>query len=121
MARALTFAVTIALSLNAPTLAAQTGLCVKVDGMIGGPIVTTPEAARKIYRAIVLNRGDKILPTNNILVRDEGDHWSAYQYPAHLPPVRVVNGMTAPDSLSAVAVATNVCPSQLVATGSAKT
>jgi hypothetical protein len=67
--------------------------CTTADGTIYRPIVTTAQAAREIYTAIAHSRRDKIKPGNKILVNDDGSHWSVFQYPARLPPDRVIGGM----------------------------
>jgi len=67
--------------------------CTKADGMIQGPIVATAQAAREIYLAVAHSRRDKIKPANKIVVNDDGFYWTIFQYPAHLPPNRVVGGI----------------------------
>lgn len=78
------FAATVALGLVASAWAEQpasTLTCVKIAGMIDDLMVPTPEAAREIYQTIARARGDKILQTHQILVADEGEHWSVFQSP----------------------------------------
>jgi hypothetical protein len=78
------FAATVALGLVASAWAEQpasTLTCVKVAGMIGDPMVPTPEVAREIYQTIARAQGDEILQTHEILVEDDGQHWSVYQFP----------------------------------------
>jgi len=67
--------------------------CTTADGTTYRPFVATAQAAREIYTAIVHSRGDKIKPGNKILVNDDGSYWTVFQYPARLPPERVVGGM----------------------------
>lgn len=67
--------------------------CTTADGTIYRPIVATSQAAREIYLAVAHSRQDKIKRGNKILVDDDGSHWTVFQYPAHLPPDRVVGRM----------------------------
>jgi len=54
--------------------------CDKVAGMIAGPIVPTEEVAKEIYVAVARGRGDKIDSEDLIKVKDDGDHWSVFQW-----------------------------------------
>jgi hypothetical protein len=97
MTRVFTHSATFAFALAAHAWAAQpaaTPTCVKVEGMISGPIVSSPQAAREIYEAIARARGDKILQTNKIVVQDDGEHWSVFQYPANPAGKAVLGGGT---------------------------
>jgi hypothetical protein len=62
--------------------------CPTIAGMIGGPLVATPDAAHGIYIAVARSRGDPIHHANRIVVDDEGDHWSVFQFPVRRPTVR---------------------------------
>jgi hypothetical protein len=68
-------------------------ICAKADGMIQGPIIATAQTAREIYRIVAHSRRDKIKRANEVRVNDDGSYWSVFQYPAHLPSDRVVNGL----------------------------
>jgi hypothetical protein len=77
------FAATVALGLVANARAEQpasTLTCNKVAEIIG-LMVPTRQAAREVYEAIARARGDKILQTHEILVEDDGEHWSVFQFP----------------------------------------
>lgn len=56
-------------------------VCEQPPGRAIGLVVPTADAATAVYKAIAKGRHDKIKPTNNILVNDEGDQWGVYQYP----------------------------------------
>ena len=66
-------------------------VCPRIEGKAGDPVVPTADAARKTYITVANARGDKIVPTNDIVTIDEGDHWSVGQ--SHDPAYKVVNGV----------------------------
>jgi len=55
--------------------------CPQPEGMSIGPIVPTADAARELYKTMAGIRHDVIRPTNDIVVHDERDHWTVFQYP----------------------------------------
>lgn len=76
--RSVSFLILLALSLAAPA-SANDMQCAK------DLAVTTPDAARSIYLRELEQRGRVISPGNDVVVKDEGDHWAVYQYPRHIP------------------------------------
>jgi len=47
--------------------------------MIAGPMVPTADVAREIYLAVAKGQQNEILPSQSILVRDDGDRWAVFR------------------------------------------
>jgi hypothetical protein len=58
------------------TASAASVECAQPDGL--HPVVATADAAKDIYQAVAVGRGDKI--KDNIVVKDSGPYWNVFQY-----------------------------------------
>lgn len=75
--------------------------CAKRPGLAGEAAVATADAARTIYLGVAKQRGDKAAPENDVIVDDDGDHWTVFQYPKHIPAPRTSSAGT--DEITVVA------------------
>ena len=78
------------LALVALTASAGVSLADPVSCVEGGglhPVVTTADAAKTIYRAVAVGRGEST--RDNIVVEDHGAAWNVFQY---TPPVAQDDG-----------------------------
>ena len=55
---------------------AQSFECGNPDGL--HPVVATADAAKTIYRAVAVGRGDRL--KDDVVVKDDGSYWSVYQF-----------------------------------------
>jgi hypothetical protein len=53
--------------------------CTKEAGYIARPLVPTRQVALRIYLAVAKGLGKKA-PLSKVMVEDEGDHWSVFQF-----------------------------------------
>jgi hypothetical protein len=60
------------------SLAGASGTCVKKPGLLGGPLVSSAEVAKKIYLAVAKDRKDVVV-LKQLKVRDINDSWAVYQ------------------------------------------
>ena len=74
--RASLFLASSLLVLSASAASAQSLECPNPDGL--HPIVATEDAAKTIYRAVAVGRGDRV--KDDIVVKDGGAYWNVYQF-----------------------------------------
>jgi hypothetical protein len=86
-------ALALALLLSFTTSVAYAENCVQPAGMAIGPVVPTADAGREVYKTIAHIRHDPIKRSNDVLAKDQGDHWDVFQYPKHIDGYRVINGV----------------------------